>query len=341
MIIENLKIEGLRNLKGREFSFCESKNLIHGENGTGKTTVLEAIFIPAFGKSFLNIKKSELVSYGEDKFFLDLTCKTLHGANKIGAYFSNKKFSLLLNNKNTTLVEINRYLHPVVFSSANYNQYIESKPYARKMIDRFIFGVDSLYIHYILSYNKALKQKNQLLKTRGNVTELRSWNRIMSETAEKIVDKRATFITRLNAEIKKKYAGSLKIEYKPSLGTKIGKEAIFLELEKMKEIEARCKRCLKGTHLDDFSIHLNSRNLKFHSSGEKKINLLMVYISFIELFNNIHNDYPIFLIDDYDTAIDERNIAFLIDHYPDLQVIATSVNKNSGFDQLIELKKEN
>lgn len=342
MFIKNLKISGLRNLESEEITFCESKNLVYGLNGTGKTTILEAIFIAGFGKSFLNVNKSDLVNYNKDEFMINLVSNNYHSESKISAFYNNK-FSLLMDGKKTNVFETSKYLYPVFFSSSNYNMYIESKPYIRKMIDRFIFGVYSLYIHYILSYNKALKQKNYLLKTRQSVSELSSWNKIISEFSEKIVGIRMEFIERLNSEIKNRYGERLEIRYSPSLytGKKIAKEIFFNELEKLKDREIKYNKSLKGPHLDNFEIYLDSRNLKFNSSGEKKINLLLIYISFIELFKKEKKEYPVFLIDDFDTAIDANNINYLIENYPDLQVIATSVNKNSNFDRLIELKKEN
>ncbi|MCK4764269.1 MAG: DNA replication/repair protein RecF [Candidatus Aminicenantes bacterium] len=346
MIIKNLKISGLRNIQKGGFSFCEAKNLIYGANGAGKTTVLEAIFISGFGKSFLNVRKADMVNYGKMEFFITSAVKNFHGENKISAVYSSAagtKFSLLLNGKKTNIIELNEYLYPLFFSSSNYNLYIESKPYIRKLIDRFIFGVYALYIHYILGYNKALKQKNYLLKTRRDAAELSSWNQIISETAEKIVGLRMEFVGKLNGEIKSKYDNSLEIKYSPSLGSsgQLSRQDFFYELEGLKEREIKYHKSLKGPHLDNFEIHLNSRNLKFNSSGEKKINLLMVYISYIELFKKEKKEYPIFLVDDFDTAIDANNIEFLMENYPDLQVIATSVNRNSGFDKLIALEKEN
>lgn len=342
MIIKNLKIDGLRNVEKGEFSFCEKKNLIFGLNGAGKSTVLEAIFLSSLGKSFLNVRKSDLVNHDKDEFLIKLVCRNHIGESKITAYYNNN-FSILLNGKKTNIVEVSKNMYPVFFSSANYNLYIESKPYIRKLINRFIFGVSSLYIHYILSYNKALKQKNVLLKTKQNLSELRSWNKIISEFAEKIGDIRMEFINKLNKEIYNKYSHKLEIKYIPSLfsGDGISSEIFFNELEKIKNKEIEYRRSLKGSHLDDFEIHLDSRNLKFNSSGEKKINLLMIYISFIELFKKERNEYPIFMVDDFDTAIDSKNIDFLIENYPELQVIATSVNNNNRFDKIIELRKEN
>ncbi|MCP5106493.1 MAG: hypothetical protein GY950_24120 [bacterium] len=147
----------------------------------------------------------------------------------------------------------------------------------------------------------------------------------------------------LNEEIEKKFHRKLAIDYSPSFSidsvSPVLKDFFYQQMEKKMKTEMLVKRTLLGPHLDDFEIRLNGKNLKFYSSGEKKINLLMVYISFIELFRRLKNVYPVFLVDDFDTAIDDKNINFLINNYPDLQVIATSVNKNVGFDRLIELTK--
>jgi DNA replication and repair protein RecF len=342
VIIEDLKIIGFRNLKDYFITFSPRGNLIHGRNGAGKTSILEAIFLLAFGKSFLNRKKSQLINYQSEEFSLRLTTIGYSGKNSISGFYQHR-YSLTMDQKKSNLFEVNSYLYPVFFSSADYNLYIENSPYTRKMIDRFIFGVDALYLRYLLSYNRGLKQKNQLLKTTQNTTELRSWNKILSELAEKLVGIKMNFIDMLNFEMKKKFLNRLDIRYKPSLKVDVGvsENIFFKHFETLMQKEKLYKRTLSGPHLDRFDICLDAKPLNLYSSGEKKINLLMIYISFIECFKKIKNQYPVFLVDDFDTAIDDHNIDFLIDHYPEMQVIATSVNENRKFDHMIRLNKEN
>ena len=67
----------------------------------------------------------------------------------------------------------------------------------------------------------------------------------------------------------------------------------------------------------------------------------MVYLAFINLFYRCQNDFPVFLFDDYDVAMDEKNLNFIIDSFPKMQIIATSVFKNDKFGNLFELGKEN
>ena len=169
MIVKNLLINGFRNLENKDFHFFPKKNLIHGKNGAGKTSILEAIFMLGFGKSFLNVKKSDMVNHLKEEFFIKMTVQSGKRENELSGFYKQKRFKHCLNNKKTNLLEISDYLYPIFFSSSNYNHYIDSKSMLRRMLDRFIFGVFSLYIHYILSYNSILKQKNFLLKTRKNI----------------------------------------------------------------------------------------------------------------------------------------------------------------------------
>lgn len=346
MIVENIKLLGFRNLKNLQVSFSNNKNLIHGLNGAGKTSILEAIFLLGYGKSFLSAAKSEIINRHSRGFMLHAQIAGPGGVhNSVGAEFENK-FSLLLNNKKSGIFEVNKYLYPVIFSSSDYNRFIESRTYSRKLVDRFIFGIDPIYINHILRYNKGLRQKNFLLKTNKDIEEISSWNKVISEMSEIIVRTRFKFIDSINGEIKRKFDNRLEVNYKPSLeapnkGEDITASGFFSQMEKKKKVEIMAKRALIGPHLDDFEFQLNGKNLRHFSSGEKKIHLLMAYIGFIELFKEIKKDYPVFLVDDFDTAIDEKNIGFLMENYPDMQVIATSVNHNKGFDRLIELHKEN
>lgn len=315
-------------------------------NGAGKTSILEAVFLAGFGKSFLSVRKAEMINHQSDQLILHLDVERSGGGkNTIHAGYQ-KKFSLLLDEKKSSVFEISRYLYPVIFSSSNYTLYIESKPYTRRLLDRFIFGIDAIYIKHLLSYNRALRQKNYLLKTKQQVDEISSWNKILSEMSEKIVHTKLNFIDRLNRETESAFHNRLKVRYSPSLDTGEGHRDIswhyfFDQLERRKQAEMMYKRSLSGPHLDDIEIHLDGRHLKYYSSGEKKINLLMLYISFIKLYKDTNNQYPVFLVDDFDTAIDKENIAFLMENCPEIQVIATSVNRSDGFDRLIELRKEN
>ena len=341
MNLKTLKVIGFRNLNRDNFVFNDNKNLVFGPNGAGKTSILEAIFLLGFGRSFLNVKKCDMVGYGTNQFFVEAELSGNFGSAILSAHYENN-FQLMVNQKTADLKEVNRYLAPVFFSSSNYGLYIESRSFLRKMIDRFIFGVDSLYLHYILSYNKALRQKNHLLKKGLNLSQLHSWNQILSEMGFKIWRKRVEFIEDLNREIADRYSGDLALHFRASveMSDNVSADVYLAELETKRDQEIMRKRSLSGAHLDYFFISFKQKDLKFYSSGEKKINLLFIYLTYIELFKKMRNEYPIFLVDDFDTAMDESNISLLNMKYPEIQIIATSVNNRGGYDKTIELCRE-
>ncbi|MCP4148624.1 MAG: AAA family ATPase [bacterium] len=345
LIVEEIKLNNFRNLENYSLSLAEKKNLIYGPNGAGKTSILEAIFLMAFGKSFLNVKKSEIVKESAQELSANLTIRSKFGQSNLHCHYKNS-FTVNLNGKKSSILEINNYLYPVFFSSSNYNLYIESKTHIRKLTDRFIFGLDSLYLNTILRYNKGLRQKNYLLKTKQNFGQLSSWNKLLSELSENLIRIKMKFVEDLNNQIAGKFGKHLRVSYTPAFQLQkdhsVNRESLFDQLEKIKQSEILYKRSLIGPHLDNFELYLEGKNLKFYSSGEKKIHLLMLYIAFIEQFKETKNDYPVFLVDDFDTAIDEKNIDFLMENYPEMQVIATStaVKGTNEFNRLIELRKE-
>ena len=345
MVVKKLQINGFRNLNKFTIEFGDLKNLIYGVNGSGKTSIIEAMYMLGFGKSFLSVSKAEMINFDSPGFYIHAEILNKTVENSLSASCE-KKFKLLVNNEKGSINDIGKYLYPLFFSSLNYNLLIDHNPYFRKMIDRFIFGVHALYLHHILRYNHLVKQKNSLLKKLAkpiNYSELDSWNKLLSATGFEIVSKRMNFIKHLNNEIGEAFAQDLKIDYHPALlsNQEISESSIFNDLILVKNSEIRCRRCLLGPQRDRFGITVDDKKLQLFSSGEKKKYLIMIYLAFINMFYRQQNDYPVFLIDDYDVAMDEKNLNFIIDHFPAMQIIATAVAKNDKFAKLFELGKEN
>ena len=344
MFIKRLRLLNYRNLVSFETRFQSRKNLIFGPNGTGKTSVLESIYLLGFGKSFLNVNRDELVNERADRFSALVDIQNQRNENCIRGEFAEKSLHLFLNEHATNMGEISGYLYPIVFSSHTFQIYVDYLPWLRRLVDRFIFGVRPLYLHYILGYNKALKQKNHLLKNRSqtvDISEIDSWNRILAETGCKLIDERMKFVSQLNGENDGRFGQALKIVYHPSLlsGGAISESSFFHDLKSLVPQELKRKRSLIGPQRDHYEILLHGRKLNLFSSGEKKKFFLMLYFSYIGLYEKVKKEYPILLIDDFDSALDRENLDFLVDHYPDMQVLATSVNPNDKFDHFIELKR--
>lgn len=343
MYIEQICISGFRNLKEETtFSFVNGKNIIYGPNGSGKTSVLEAIYLLGFGRSFLSVKKSEIQNNDSPGFYIRSSVIRSENQSGISAVYD-KNFSLFLNEEKTGIAGVGKYMFPLFFSSSDYVSLISSSSALRKLFDKFIFGMDILYSNHLIEYKKVIRNKSSLLKQSRDIPHLNGWNKMMSELVLKISTKRFHFVQRLNKMISSKKFGNMKIRYIPSIplpeDPELWKESeIFNTLDRLTRKELLMKTPLAGIHLDRYEIDLEGKLLKFYSSGEKKVNLLFVYLAYIEMFLDQRGEYPVFLVDDYDIAMDESNTKLLVSNYPEMQVIATSVRNNKNFEKIIKLK---
>jgi len=343
LYIDNIEISGFRNLKSKNiFSFENNKNIIFGPNGSGKTSVLEAIYILGFGRSFLNVKKNDILNNQSNEFLINSSVIRSNFKFNISASF-NKKFSLYLDEEKTGIAGIGKNLFPLFFSSSDYVSLISSRSGLRKLFDKFIFGTDILYSNDLIEYKKIIRNKSSLLKQNPDISHLKGWNKLLAEQVLNITKKRAMFVENINNCIKKNNIGNLEIKYIESSGEfEIGKDFNFDKvmsiLNNILNKEVIYKTPLMGSHLDKYEIYLDGRVLRLFSSGEKKINLLFVYLAYIDMFLSSRGEYPVFLVDDYDIAMDKKNTELLISNYPEMQIIATSVRNNKNFENNIKLK---
>lgn len=344
MFIENIEIAGFRNIEEkRAFSFTDSRNLVYGPNGSGKTSVLEAIYLLGFGRSFLNVKKEELLNNNSNDFFISSSVVRSQLKYNISASL-NRNFSLFFDGERTGISEIGRNFFPLFFSSSDYVSLISSRSSLRKIFDKFIFGIDNLYSNELIEYKKTIRNKSSLLKQDPDLPHLKGWNKLLADYILKITKRRFDFIKKINSCIQNKYCSGIEIKYTPSSsdfhdGDELDMDLVRFVLDDILEKEIRYKNLLVGTHLDKYELFLDNRPLRLYSSGEKKLNLFFVYLAYIDMFLSAREEYPIFLIDDYDIAMDQKNTEVLMSKYPAMQIIATSVRNNKNFDTIIKLKR--
>lgn len=343
MFIENIEISGFRNLeKKKTFSFTNSRNLIYGPNGSGKTSVLEAIYLLGFGRSFLNVKKGELLNIASGEFFLSSSVVRSQLKYNISASLV-KNFSLFFDGERTGISGIGRNFYPLFFSSSDYVSLISSRSGLRKVFDKLIFGIDNLYSNELIEYKRIVRQKTSLLKLDPNPDHLKGWNKLLADYIFKITKRRFDFIKKINKFVQEKYCSGIEIKYTPSTSDffdadKLDLDLVRLVLGDILEKEIIYKSMLVGTHLDKYELFLDNRPLRLFSSGEKKLNLLFIYLGYVDMFLSVREEYPVFLVDDYDIAMDEKNTEILMLKYPEMQIIATSVRNNKNFDTIIKLK---
>lgn len=344
MVVNKLEINGFRNLNGLVIEPAAGMNLIFGANGSGKTSVIEALYFLGFGKSFLPVQRRDLVQVGAPGFFLQADVAGISGEKRISARLE-AGLTLRVDGERSPLAEIGRRLYPLFFSHFLYSQVIDSAPHFRRLIDRFLAGLSTLYLREILRYNHALKQKNSLLRNVGRPvenSELQGWNTLLAESGSKLIQKRKDFAEQLNGAMAEAFGGALNLDYRPAAGGEAPPQpaALLEAFTRARSAETRARRALVGPQRDRFEVLVAGRRLPLFSSGEKKKYLLMLYMAYIGLFRRARGEHPVLLLDDFDAVMDESNLEFVLAHFPALQVIATSVAPDRRFARRFELKKE-
>ncbi|MEG2429487.1 MAG: DNA replication and repair protein RecF, partial [Oscillospiraceae bacterium] len=169
MFIKNMKIKNFRNIKEAEISFCETTNIIYGDNGQGKTNLIEAIWLFSGNQSFRGSKINEYKKFDEDFLKNEISFCDSQRENKAEFVFGNKKYVKLNNVLLNSLSEMNENFFCVVFSPFLLS-FVQGNPKnRRKFLDIAISQINHQYKNYLSTYEKILEQRNALLKTNTNM----------------------------------------------------------------------------------------------------------------------------------------------------------------------------
>ena len=359
MVISSLKLKNFRNYKKSEIEFDEKLNIILGENGQGKTGILEALYMNSFGKSFRANHDKEMVKFGEKEFYLQVLLKREDEIEKIETIFKDGKKTIKINeNQIKKLSELLNYLHIVIFSPEDLKIIKEDPQKRRNFLDISLCKIKPLYFSALSNYKRALLQKNVLLKEEyPNKEMLEIWNFELVKYGIKIIKERSEFVKKISktaAGIQKKISDSkeiLEIKYITNLfneeDTKnianiVDLEQIFFEkLCAQKENEISRKMCIVGPHRDDISIDINGVNTrKFGSQGQQKTAALALKFSEIELMRKEFSEDCILLLDDVLSELDENRQKYLINGIENVQTFISATEINDSLNDYFSCSKK-
>ena len=202
MIIKKIKLKNFRSHEEYELSCDGLTTLILGENGWGKTSVLEAVYIALSGKSFRAVDR-EILKMGVE--FYVIFIELMNGEEVRVSYDGVNKIFLVDGKKWKRLPKKNRY-PMILFVPSDLNLISASPSRRRDYFDAFISQKDERYAQAVLKYKKALKQRNELLKRENvEVSELFPWDVMLAEYGWVIFETRKREIKNINEKITESY----------------------------------------------------------------------------------------------------------------------------------------
>jgi DNA replication and repair protein RecF len=322
MYLKNLSLLNFKNYSEISIDFCPEINCFTGNNGEGKTNLLDAIYYLSFCKSYFNALDSQNIKHNEPFFviqgeFFDnnsshfIYCGQKRGQKKV--FKRNKKeYDRLANHIG---------LFPVVMISPYDTELInEGSDVRRKFIDTIISQFNKQYLDNLIQYNKILFQRNNLLKNFWekryfDATSLEVWDEQLIPMAEYIYKERAIFIEEFHPIFKKFYAeisGSKEeaaINYLSDLSIGSFSETLGASLEKDKQRSYTNV----GIHKDEMEFLLNDVSIKkFGSQGQQKSFLIALKLAQFDFIREKKNVKPLLLLDDIFDKIDENRVKYLM-----------------------------
>ena len=326
MEIVSLKLLNFRNFDTLELNFSPNKNIIIGNNGEGKTNIVESIFVLALTKSFRCNDDNILLKENNSLFKIDGNVKSSFINNYKIVYQDGIKVVKINNNKINRLSDYISNINVILFSVNDLKLIKDTPSTRRKLINLEISQLNNDYIKYLNYYNKILKQRNSYLKSLYNKNINYDYLSIIDnqliDYGIKIYNIRRKFICDINnllPNIYMKLGGDdgLYIKYKSDYDDLNIEEIIYLYKEGVnKDINFGSTQV--GVHKDDFIFYIDEQEIKnFASEGQQKNSIISFKMAELELFNNLKKEYPILILDDLFSELDLKKIEKILNYISD------------------------
>ncbi|HPD64911.1 MAG TPA: DNA replication and repair protein RecF [Bacteroidia bacterium] len=320
--IREIHIENYKNLSSVHLNFSSRFICFTGENGAGKTNMLDTIYYTSMGKSYFSGNDARNIQEGKLYFNLRQVNDINGEITEVFVALANgSKKRIRANQKDYEKISDHIGRFPLVMVTPYDIELIDNgSTERRKFLDRLISQTDQNYLNLILQYNRALQQRNALLrwmneKGSRNVKLLQAYNQVIIKTSSPIFLIRKQYIEDLNELASEFYAGigNKKEEISLSYVSVLNEKSAENILTEMEEDDISAGRTITGIHRDDINIRLNGKEAtSFASQGQKKSILLAVKLAEYILIKNHKNFRPVLLLDDLMDKLDEKRFQNLL-----------------------------
>ena len=353
MRASELSLYNFRNYENEKISFGDEVNIIYGDNGMGKTNILEAVYYFSYGRSFRSSGR-EIIKDGEkeSRIALDFENEQRKYEGEI-KFLSGKRKEIYLNEielKKTSQLLGNFIC--VLFTPDEMSIVKGMPEVRRRFCDSSIMPLRPQFIKELIKYRNIINQKTALLKSRSYST-LDIWNEKLAESGSRIMMMRSSYIERIKnmaADIQKDIScgrEELDIIYNPSVrmggDIKETKENFIKKLSEYEQKEKENFFCMAGIHRDEIEFNINGKNAKnYASQGQIRTAVLCLKSAQMEIIKEESGSYPVMLLDDILSELDKKRRDFLISQIKGKQIIITCTDIENSFkkdsSRIIQIK---
>lgn len=328
-MLADIEARGFRNLDSLRVSMESGSHLVLGDNGAGKTSLLEAIYLLATTRSFRTSRIADCCRHGDSEFRIVGEVES-PVRTRLEVEWTGGRRQRRVNGTQGSLADHLAVLPVVCWTAGDVEILIGPPAERRRFLDRGILSLQSRTLEIYNRYRQILEEKRHLLQRGGG--ELETWNQLLAEAAARWIEQRSKYLFRLQGAVEEVLEicdlGFPKIHLRyqcsPKSGEK-GSEQIFTELMNAASRERQLQRPLLGPHRDEVRILWDGHGIRrVASAGERKALGLILLAAQGQLLSMAGRP-PLFLLDDADTELDQRRLEGLWRFFGDSrQLLATS-----------------
>ncbi len=342
MRVKSFKAENFRNISRCDIKFTDGVNLIYGANALGKTNVIEGIYLFSRGRSFRTAQERDMVKYGEAGFRAAIEYDSRDGASTLEyASFGREKRRRKNGYPVKNMRELIADFKAILFHPDNLSLVKGGPEERRSFLNIAVAQYAPVYLSEYTGFSAVLENRNAILKNASkglyaDEKELIAWSESMAEYAAYIYKARTEYLKKLEV-------------YAKAIGLKIsdGKEEIELEYSSDIEIPSGDKEEIKkeyiriltgsldkektvgttlyGPQRDDIIIKINGKPTRgFASQGQQRSIVLAMKLGEGEVLRDLYGEYPVFLLDEVLSELDEKRRSFVLESLEDKQTIITA-----------------
>jgi len=336
MSLAELRVENLRCIASAALEFSPELNLIAGENGAGKTSILEAIFLLGRGRSFRTRSSERLIRYGQPRltvFGRTDSSPPRHAGIEIA---SDGGTRARIDGENaTSLLELSSVV-PVQAIDPEIHKLVDQGPERRRRwLDWLVFHVEPSFAVHWGRYTRALKQRNAALRSGSTAAD--AWDKELIVNGMAITEARQRSLARLLPRLTENFARFGGLDVAPSFSTGWAADQEFeTALRSHRERDRQRGTTTTGPHRADVTLRRGHRTARETlSRGQQKLTAVAMIISQLRLLQDELGMRAVLLLDDPAAELDGKNLQRLFDELAALksQMIATSLTPETALFQ--------
>jgi len=336
MRILSAKLNHFRNYGHCEFEPCSGVNVLLGDNGQGKTNLLEAMYLCCTGRSHRTRQDRELIGWDADFASVQVQAEKRDGSHEVEIIMpaAGRRKIKIAGREAGRSGELMGHVTGVLFSPEDLRTVKDGPAERRRMIDMTLAQLRPAYYYALQRYNRALKQRNEALRAAAiNASLLYTldmWDEQLATAGSELMQHRRAYIEKLSAAAEETYgeiAGGrerLSVRYLPSVQAGDDVQSSLDALFAVRESDVRRLTTSVGVHRDEVLLEIDGREVRsFGSQGQQRTAALSLRLSELMVMREEMGEWPVLMLDDVMSELDPSRRRQLIGRLEGIQTIVT------------------